>query len=92
MNPPSLIITGVALVGCVVNLACFGNRPAWRSAANAFTGTLGATGAAAGRIWWLIPVWLVLTAWGLLGLANAKGALNDRGPEKGKEEGRKGKS
>lgn len=86
MNLPGLIITGVALAGCIVNLACFGNRLAWRSAANAFTGTLGATGAAAGRIWWFIPVWLVLTAWGLLGLANAKGALNDRRPERDEEE------
>lgn len=86
MNQPGLIITGVALALGVVNVACFGSRLAWRSAANAFTGTLGATGAAAARIWWLIPVWLLLTAWGLLGLANAKGALNDRGPERDEEE------
>jgi hypothetical protein len=86
VNLPGLIITGIALAGCVVNLACFGNRPAWRSAANAFTGTLGATGAAAARFWWFIPVWLALTAWGLLGLANARGMLNDRGPEKDPEE------
>lgn len=85
MNLPGLIITGTALAVLVVSVACFGNRPAWRGAALAFSGTLGTAGAAADRIWWLIPVWLLLTARGLLHLASAKGALNDREPGKDQE-------
>lgn len=67
-NLPAVAITGAALVVCIVNLAYLKHRLAWRSAANAFAGTLGAVAAGVDHFWWFLVPWLLLTLWGLIAL------------------------
>jgi hypothetical protein len=80
----TVVISAVAVAIEAVNLAVFKRRPVWRAGANAFSGALGATAAAAAHLWWFVGVWLVLVLWGLAGLA---AIANRKQPEGRQQDG-----